>query len=82
MIEKIIYLVLILIIILIPHLNNKNKFRLSLLINGKLNTLFIFLFLLFIILENYLIGILLLLLYFVIDIEKNDTIEGFTNYIT
>ena len=82
MIEKIIYLVLILIIILIPYLNKKNKFRLSLLINGKLNTMFIFLFLLFIILENYLIGILLLLLYFVIDIEKNDTIEGFTNYIT
>ena len=82
MIEEIIYLVLIIIIILIPHLNNKNKFRLSLLINGKLNTLFIFLFLLFIILEKYLIGILLLLLYFVIDIEKNDTIEGFTNYIS
>lgn len=72
MIEKILYLVLIIIMVLIPYFNKKNKFRLTLLTNGNLNTFFILLFLLFTILENYIIGVLLLLLYFIIDIEKNN----------
>jgi len=75
-----IYLLLILLIVYIPNLSNNNKVRLSILINNSMSKLFILLFLLFILLENYTIGILGLILYHTILIHKLDSKEGFENY--
>ena len=81
MIKLLIYILLITFISFVPYLCDKNKFRLNLVTKGILNKLLIFIFLLFVILEEYVCGILLLILYFVIDIEKDKTIEGYINYI-
>ena len=58
------YLVLILLITYIPKLNRKNKVRLSILVNNKISRLLILALILFALMENYTLGILLLILYF------------------
>lgn len=76
-------LILVLSIICIPHLNDKNKFRLNLATDGLLNKLVILSFILFVMLENYVLGLLSVLLYFTILIEikkGSQTMEGFINY--
>jgi hypothetical protein len=75
-----IYLLLILLIVYIPNLSNNNKVRLSILIDNSISKLFILLFLLFVLLEDYTIGILGLILYHTILIHKIDSKEGFQNY--
>ena len=79
-IYKILCIVVAIFIVFYPYINEKNKFRLSLVTNGNLNKFIIFLLLLFIILENYLLGILLMILYFIIETEK--TFEGFIDYFS
>ena len=75
-----IYVLLILIITFIPILSQKNKIRLSILVNNNISKILIQLFILFMLLENYTIGILLLILYFTILLNKLDSIEGFQSY--
>ena len=75
-----IYVLLILIITFIPILSQKNKIRLSILVNNNISKILIQLFILFMLLENYTIGVLLLILYFTILLNKLDSIEGFQSY--
>ena len=75
-----IYLVLILLITFIPKLNKPNKVRLSILVNNKISRLLILSLILFSLMENYTLGLLLLILYFVIDLSKLETVEGFQDY--
>ena len=74
------YLVLILIITFIPKLSKKNKVRLSILVSTKISRLLILALILFALMENYTLGILLLILYFTIDLNKLETVEGFQDY--
>ena len=80
--QSIIILVLI-ILILSSILDEKNKFRLNLFTDGLLNKLVILSIIFFVLIENYVIGILCYILYFIILIETqkgNQTMEGFINY--
>ena len=74
------YLVLILLITFIPKLNKQNKVRLSILVSNKISRLLILALILFALMENYTLGILLLILYFIIDLNKLETVEGFQDY--
>lgn len=81
--QILIILVLVTIIMTIPYLDEKNKFRLNLVTDGLLNKIVILSIIFFIILENYVIGLLCAILYFVILIETqkgSQTMEGFINY--
>ena len=72
-------------VIIIKNISNKNKFRLKLLLDGNINRLLLFSFMLFIVMESYQLGILLLILYFLvtINIENNKKVyEGFIDYFT
>lgn len=76
-------LILILLIAIIPNLNEKNKFKLNIATDGLLNKLVLLSIILFIMLENYVLGLLSVLLYFTILIETkkgSQTMEGFINY--
>lgn len=79
-IYRLLSIIVVILIVLYPYINDKNKFRMTLITNGNLNKFIIFLLLLFIILENYLLGILLMILYFIIETEK--TFEGFIDYFS
>ena len=77
--------VILFLIIIIENISNKNKFRLKLLLDGNINRILLFSFILFIVMENYQVGILLLLLYFLIilNIENNKKVyEGFVDYFS
>jgi hypothetical protein len=74
------YVLLILLITFTPNLNIQNKIRLSILVNNNISKILILLIILFILLENYTLGILLLILYFIILNYKLDSIEGFQTY--
>ena len=78
MIHKILVYLLSIIIILLPKFN---KFNVALLFeNMFLKILFITL-ILFSILENYLVGILMIIIFFYINLINNEQInEGFLNY--
>ena len=81
--QTLVVLVLITIIVAIPYLDDKNKFRLNLATDGLLNKIVILSIIFFIILENYVIGLLCAILYFIILIETqkgSQTMEGFINY--
>ena len=81
--QSLIILVLIILILGVPYLDDKNKFRLNLVTDGLLNKLVILSIIFFVILENYAIGLLCSILYFVILIETQkgqQTMEGFINY--
>ena len=75
-----IYVLLILLITFIPSFSNNNKTRLSILVDNHISKVLILLFILFVLLENYAIGILLFILYFTILMNKIDSSEGFENY--
>ena len=74
------YLLLILIITFIPKLSKTNRVRLSILVSNKISRLLILALILFALMENYTLGILLLILYFTIDLNKLETVEGFQDY--
>ena len=42
---------------------------------------FRFVFLLFLVLEDYRLAILVMILYFIAEMEKNNTVEGYINFI-
>ena len=71
-------LLIALIIIVYPVINDKNKFRLTLITKGNINKFIIFLLLIFLVLENYLLAILVVILFFIV--EQNNSYEGFINY--
>jgi len=73
-------LLVIVAIAIVPNLNKKNKFRLSLVLDGTINKFLILLLLLFLILENVMLGVLVMILFFVSINYKDNTIEGFRNY--
>ena len=75
-----IYLLLILIITFIPKLSKTNRVRLSILVSNKISRLLILALILFALMENYTLGILLLILYFTVDLNKLETVEGFQDY--
>ena len=74
------YLLLILLITFIPKLSKKNKVRLSILVSNKISRLLILALILFALMENYTLGMLLLILYFIVDLNKLETVEGFQDY--
>lgn len=74
------YLILILLITFIPDLSNNNKVRLSILVNNKISIFFLLVLITFVLLEDYTTGILLIILYHTIILNKLETIEGFHNY--
>ena len=81
--QTLLVLVLMIVIVAIPYLDDKNKFRLNLATDGLLNKVVILSIIFFIILENYIVGLLCAILYFVILIETqkgSQTMEGFINY--
>lgn len=80
----IIIVILILIIVTIPNLEDNKKFRLRLLSGSFLNKGLLLLLILFVMLEDYLVGLVLTLLFYVIYIETNrankNIYEGFIDY--
>ena len=77
--------VILLLVIIVKNISNKNKFRLKLLLDGNINRLLLFSVILFIVMESYQTGILLLILYFlvILNIENNKKVyEGFIDYFT
>ena len=78
----IIYILIILLIALIPNLNNNNKVQLSILVNNTISKLLLLLVILFISLEDVPLGLLLIILYFTILLNKSESIEGYQNYFS
>jgi hypothetical protein len=78
----IIYILIILLIAIIPNLNNNNKVQISILVNNTISKILLLLFILFISLEDVPLGLLLIILYFTILLNKSESIEGFQNYFS
>jgi len=78
----IIYILISLLIAIIPNLNNNNKVQLSILINNTISKLLLLLFILFISLEDLPLGLLFIILYFTILLNKTESIEGYKNYFS
>ena len=81
--ENIIVLAIIIFIAVLPALSDKNKFKIKLALSGIVNKLLVFGIIGLTILENKLIGLLLLVLIFAalnLNIQKENHIEGFSNY--
>ena len=76
------YLLIILLISIIPNLNNNNKVQLSILVNSNISKCLLLLFILFVSLENITLGLLVTILYFTILLNKSESIEGFQNYFS
>lgn len=81
LINLLITFLLIILIVIIPKLSEKNRFRIALLTQGNINMFLIFVFLLFLVLENYRLAVLVMILFFISEMEKNNTIEGYINFI-
>lgn len=81
LINLLITFLLIVLIIVLPRLSVKNRFRIALLTQGNINVFLIFVFLLFLVLEDYRLAILVMILYFIAEMEKNNTVEGYINFI-
>ena len=76
-------IILILLIITIKNLTKKNKFRITLLVDGILNKMILGILLCVIMFENFLLGILFMILLLVLQIENRNNIsniEGFKDY--
>tara|TARA_B100000886_G_scaffold191627_1_gene131998 strand:+ start:432 stop:707 length:276 start_codon:yes stop_codon:yes gene_type:complete len=86
MFQKIYYIIsilLILVIINVRHLTNKNKFRITLLVDGILNKILLGLLLCVILFEDFLLGILFMILLLILQMENlsnKQNIEGFEDY--
>ena len=81
--ESLLVLLIIVLISILPSLSNKNKFKIKLALSGMINKILVFLIIGLTILENKLIGLLLLVLVFSslnLNISKENHIEGFSNY--
>lgn len=76
-------LVLIIFILNIQNLSKKNKFRITLLVDGIINKILLGILLCIILFENFLLGMLFMLLLLLLHMEnqkKTENIEGFTDY--
>jgi hypothetical protein len=76
-------ILLILVIVNVKNLNNKNKFRITLLIDGILNKILLGFLLCIILFENFLLGVLFMLLLLTLQMENQNNknnIEGFQTY--
>lgn len=76
-------ILLIILISNIKKLTKKNKFRITLLIDGILNKILLGILLCVILLENFLLGLLFMILLLVLQIEtqnNKNNIEGFEDY--
>ena len=74
---------IILVIANINKLTNKNKFRITLLVDGILNKILLGLLLCITLFENFLLGVLFMILLLILQMEnmKNkENIEGFEDY--
>ena len=86
MFQKIYYIVsilLILVIVNVRHLTNKNKFRITLLVDGILNKILLGLLLCVILFEDFLLGMLFMILLLILQMENisnKQNIEGFEDY--
>lgn len=86
MFQKIYYIIsilLILVIINVRHLTNKNKFRITLLVDGILNKILLGLLLCVILFEDFLLGMLFMILLLILQMENlsnKQNIEGFEDY--
>lgn len=86
MFQKIYYIVcilLILVIVNVKHLTNKNKFRITLLVDGILNKILLGLLLCVILFEDFLLGMLFMILLLILQMENlsnKQNIEGFEDY--
>ena len=76
-------ILLILVIVNVKNLNNKNKFRITLLIDGILNKILLGFLLCIILFENFLLGVLFMLLLLTLQMENQNNknyIESFQTY--
>lgn len=76
-------ILLILVIVNVKNLNNKNKFRITLLIDGILNKILLGFLLCIILFENFLLGVLFMLLLLTLQMQNQNNknnIEGFQAY--
>ena len=80
----IIYILLCILLLFIPNLDNNNKYKLTLLTNGNIISLLVFINLIcFSLLENTKIGLILILIFCsILSIKKKDVKEGFFSYNT
>ena len=72
-------------IVIVKTLNNKNKFRLSLLFDGLINKILLLTIVIFLLIENKMIGVVAILIFFTLYIiysivPKNEMVEGFKDY--
>lgn len=76
-------LILIVLISILPSLSNVNKFKIKLAVSGLVNKIIIFTIIGLSVLEDKMIGLLLLVLIFSalnLNISNRNQVEGFTNY--
>lgn len=79
----IVCILLILVIVNVRYLTNKNKFRITLLVDGILNKILLGFLLCVILFENFLLGILFMILLLILQMENinnKQNIEGFEDY--
>ena len=78
------YLILSIILIILAsniHLfRNKDKFRITLLVDGIINKILLGFLLLVILFENYLLGLLFMIVLLILQIENKNSMEGFSDY--
>ena len=75
-------LILIIFILNIHNLSRKNKFRITLLVDGIINKVLLGILLCIILFENFLLGILFMIFLLLLNMEnqKKENIEGFSDY--
>jgi hypothetical protein len=75
-------LILIIFILNIHNLNKKNKFRITLLVDGIINKVLLGILLCIILFENFLLGILFMIFLLLLNMEnqKKENIEGFSDF--
>ena len=79
--ENILTIILILLISMINKISNKNKFRLKLVTDGLLNKFLILSLIFILFIDNYLLGLLsIILLHTIMNFDVKDIKEGFYNY--
>ena len=79
---KFIILILAILIITYPNFNSKNKFRVHMMCNGKLNTFISVLLLVMLLVYDYKIGLFASILFFSIIYTNSNKYEGFVNYFS
>jgi len=79
----IVCILLILVIINVKYLTRKNKFRITLLVDGILNKIILGFLLCIILFENFQLGVLFMILLLILQMENinnKQNIEGFQDY--